>query len=134
MKYLTGLIVFIVVVSFSYIAFSETIDVIDPESKQIIRVYDKYDGVYDPKLIPIEWNPVAGEMAFKDHFYLILEPSIDNKTYFDGDSMVVLMKTIDIEKEIVLLFSYFYYKDNVFHYFSYDEKLGKYRQIEPGGI
>ena len=133
MKYLTGLILFIVMFTFSSIANSGIIDVIDPESKQVIKVYDKYDGVYDPKLIPIEWNPVAGEIAFKDHFYLILEPSIDNKTYFDG-RMVVLMKTIDIEKEIVLLLSYSYYKDNVFYYFSYDEKLGKYRQIEPGGV
>ena len=131
MKYLTGLIVFIVVISFSYVAFSGTIDVMDPEVKQTVKIYDKYDGEYDPKLIPIEWNPVKAQMDSINYYYLTLEPSQYNKTYFNGH-MVVYIKIID--ENTVLLLSYSYYKNGVYHQFDYDEKLGKYRQIEPGGV
>ncbi len=131
MKYLTGLILFIAMFTFGSIVNSGTIDVIDPESKQIIRVYDRYDGVYDPKLIPIEWSPVTGEAAFKNHFFLTLEPSVNNKDPFDG-FIVVFMKIID--REIVLLLSYSYYKKGVYYSFEYDVILDKYKQTEPGGV
>ena len=131
MKYLTGLILFIAMFVFGSIASSGTVDVMDPEVKQTVKIYDKHDGVYDPKLIPIEWNPVTMEPASINYYYLTLEPSQYNKTYFDG-YMVVYIKIID--KDTVLLLSYSYYNKGIYYQFDYDEELDKYKQINPGGV
>ncbi len=131
MKYLIGLILFIAMFSFSYTVNSGTIDVIDPDTKEIIKIYDKHDGDYDPKLIPIEWNPFKFQWAFTNHIFLTLEPSQYNKTFFDG-FMVVFVKLIN--KNIALLLSYSYYKDKIYYYFEYNKELDKYKQVNPGGV
>ena len=130
MKYLIGLTLFIAMFSFSCTSMPRIKEVSEPTSTLVFRIYENYDGKYDPGRIPKEWTPYEWYPCpgGQNHTHVNLIPSKYNKESFNGYMSILVKK---INTNTVLIIAYSYIENGVRYVFEYDINLDKYKQNRP---
>ncbi len=108
----------------------ETKNVTEPTPEIVYKIYDRYDGSFNPNRILTEWTirNYALCPAGLNHLHVTYIPSVNNKEPFSG-TLTVLLKPVN--PNILVVIAYSYVKNGVTYVFEYNVNLKKYVQIKP---